>query len=96
MPLNRRIPKRGFFNAFSKDYSILNVDDLSIMANKDSVDVIALMKQGRIRKAKDGVKILGRGELKNALTVRAHKFSRVAKEKIIAAGGVIEEIEARG
>jgi large subunit ribosomal protein L15 len=93
MPLNRRIPKRGFINIFRKQYAILNLDDLSRMAiEHDIVDVTALVKESRIKKAPVGVKILGRGVLKKALTVRAHKFSQGAKDKILAVGGVVEEI----
>jgi len=93
MPLNRRLPKRGFVNLFRKEYDVLNLDDVLRMAREEhSVDTVAWVKEGRIKGAKDGVKILGRGELQKALTIRAHKFSQSAKEKILAAGGVVEEI----
>ena len=93
MPLNRRLPKRGFTNTFKKQIATLNLDDLDRMAHEQSeVNVQTWVAEGRIKKAKDGVKILGRGELSRALTVRAHLFSHTAKEKILAAGGQVEEI----
>jgi len=96
MPLNRRLPKRGFVNIFRKEYRVLNLDDLERLAQGDVVNVNELIDQGRIRGGRDGVKILGRGEVRGALHVVAHKFSQAAKEKIVAAGGVAEEIRARG
>ena len=97
MPLNRRLPKRGFVNIFRKQYTILNLDDISRMVgDQHSVDVITWVKEGRIKGAKDGVKILGRGGLEKALTIRAHKFSQGARDKIMASGGAFEEISERG
>ncbi len=96
MPLNRRIPKRGFVNVFRKEYRILNVEDLAKLAQGDSIDVEVLTEQGRIKRGRDGVKILGRGDVQGAFHVRAHKFSQSAREKIVAAGGSVEEIAARG
>ena len=93
MPLNRRLPKRGFTNTFKKQIAKLNLDDLDRMAQEQSeVNVQVWIAEGRIKRAKDGVKILGRGELSRPLTVRAHLFSHAAREKILAAGGKIEEI----
>ena len=93
MPLNRRLPKRGFTNTFKKQIATLNLDDLDRMAQDQSeVNVQVWIAEGRIKRAKDGVKILGRGELSRSLTVRAHLFSHTAREKILAAGGKIEEI----
>ncbi len=93
MPLNRRLPKRGFTNTFKKQIATLNLDDLERMAKDDTeINVQVLIAEGRIKKAKDGVKILGRGELKRPITVRAHLFSNTAKEKILSAGGKVEEI----
>ena len=93
MPMNRRLPKRGFTNTFKKQIAALNLDDLDRMAKDQSeVNVLVWIAEGRIKKAKDGVKILGRGELSRPLTVRAHLFSNTAREKILAAGGTIEEI----
>jgi large subunit ribosomal protein L15 len=93
MPLNRRLPKRGFTNTFKKQIATLNLDDLARMARDLSeINVQVWVAEGRIKKAKDGVKILGRGQLSRPLTVRAHLFSQTAREKILAAGGAIEEI----
>ena len=93
MPLNRRLPKRGFTNIFKEQIAILNLDDIEKIAGDDlEVNLQEWMKKNRIKKAKDGIKILGRGEITRALTVRAHKFSESARKKIIAAGGKAEEI----
>ena len=93
MPLNRRFPKRGFTNIFKKEIAILNLDDIEKMAGDDlEINLQEWLKENRIKKAKDGIKILGRGEITRALTIRAHKFSASAKKKIIAAGGKAEEI----
>ena len=92
MPLQRRLPKRGFNNVFAKQYTTLNVSDLEGRFEKGAVvDAQALKDAGVISKiAKDGVKFLGDGELKTALTVRAARFTRTAAEKIEAAGGTAE------
>ena len=93
MPLNRRLPKRGFTNIFKKQIAVINLDDLDALAQEAAdVDVRTWIQEGRIRRAKDGVKILGRGEILRPLTVRAHYFSETAREKILASGGTIEEI----
>ena len=93
MPLQRRIPKRGFTNIFRKEYAVVNLDDLETMAS--GIDVVTpdvLLQKGVIKNMKAGVKVLGMGELKAKLTVRAHKFSKSAMEKIQAAGGKAEVI----
>lgn len=92
MPLQRRIPKRGFTNIFRKEYAIVNLSDLDTMSDTDVVTPEALMQRGLIKDLKTGVKVLGMGELKSKLTVRAHKFSKSALEKIQAAGGKAEVI----
>lgn len=92
MPLQRRIPKRGFTNIFRKEFSIINLQDLEALAGPDAVTPEMLMQKGLIKNMKNGVKVLGMGELKAKLTVRAHKFSKVAVEKIQAAGGKVEVI----
>jgi len=93
MPLNRRLPKRGFTNIFKKQVAVINLDDLNKAASDAArVDLQVWVEQGRIKNAQDGVKILGRGDVTRPLTVRAHFFSASAREKILAAGGVIEEI----
>jgi len=93
MPMNRRLPKRGFTNTFKKQIATLNLDDLARMEPEASeINVLVWIAEGRIKKARDGVKILGRGELSRPITVRAHLFSHTAKEKILSAGGKVEEI----
>ncbi len=92
MPLARRLPKRGFTNIFKKEYVVINLKDLEKYEVKGVVDIPALIAEKRIKKAKEGVKILGVGEVKKALTVKAHKFSAAAKQKIEAGGGTVEEI----
>ncbi len=92
MPLQRRIPKRGFTNIFRKEYAVVNLSDLEKMAGSDPVTPEALKQKGLIKNMKAGVKVLGMGELKTKLTVRAHKFSKSALEKIQAAGGKAEVI----
>jgi large subunit ribosomal protein L15 len=91
MPLQRRLPKRGFTNIFKKQHSIVNLKSLSGLSETVITPEI-LLEKGLIKNIKDGVKILGAGELKSALTVKAHFFSASAKEKIISAGGSAEII----
>ena len=90
--MQRRIPKRGFTNIFRKEYAVVNIQDLEIMVGIDPVTPEALVQKGLIKTVKAGVKVLGTGELKAKLTVRAHKFSKSAVEKIQAAGGKAEVI----
>jgi len=92
MPLVRIIPKRGFKNIFAKVYSEINVAKLNEFDDGAVVDAQALIDAGLIGRAYDGLKVLGNGELKKKLTVRAAKFSASAKEKIEAAGGKIEVV----
>lgn len=92
MPLNRRLPKRGFTNIFAKTYNEVNVADLNIFADGDTVNPVVLKEKGLIRKYNDGTKILGEGKLERRLIVQAQKFSKSAREKIEAAGGKAEVI----
>jgi large subunit ribosomal protein L15 len=96
MPLHRRVPKRGFHNPFRVEYDVVNVDTL---ANKFEAGVVvtpdAMREAGLVSGGGRPVKILARGEVAKALTVRAHRFSEKAAEKIVAAGGAWEVIEAR-
>lgn len=92
MPLSRRLPKRGFTNIHAKPVSIVNVADLERLG-ETNVDAELLAKRGVIRSAKPRLKVLGNGELKTAVTVRAHAFSESARQKIEAAGGKVEVIE---
>ena len=92
MPLHRRLPKRGFTNIFKKEFAEVNVDKLNIFDNGEVVTPEELKNKGIINKVYDGVKILGTGDLEKKLTVKAHKFSKSAEEKIQAAGGNAEVI----
>src|SRR5579871_2212489 len=87
MPLHRRIPKRGFHNPFATEYSIINIEELNVFPAGETVTPELLRAHGFVRAVQGPVKILGDGELKNKITVRAHAFSASAKEKIEKAGG---------
>ncbi len=90
MPLQRRVPKRGFVNIFATKYATINVSDLEKFEDGAVVDAQALLDAGLIKKALDGVKVLGNGELTKKLTVNCAAFSASAKEKIEKAGGKAE------
>ena len=92
MPLQRRIPKRGFNNIFATEYATVNVSALNSFDNGAEVDANALIAAGLIKKELDGIKILGGGEITKKLTVKAAAFSETAKSKIEAAGGKAEVI----
>ncbi|SHI18854.1 50S ribosomal protein L15 [Sporanaerobacter acetigenes] len=92
MPLYRRMPKRGFTNIFAKEFSTINIRDLNRFDDNTVVTPELLLSEGLIKKVNDGVKILGDGEIEKKLTVRAHKFTKAAAEKIEAAGGKVEVI----
>src|SRR3954467_12144302 len=89
MPLHRRVPKRGFNNIFRQEYQIVNLDTIAAIGEKQITPEV-LKAAGVIRKANDLVKILGDGELKTAITIHAHRFSKSAQEKITKAGGKFE------
>ena len=92
MTLQRRIPKRGFNNIFAKQYAEVNVDKLNVFEDGATVDVVALIEKGIIKKELDGVRILGNGELTKNLTVKAAAFTGSAAKKIEAAGGKAEVV----
>ncbi|MCG8541301.1 MAG: 50S ribosomal protein L15 [Clostridia bacterium] len=93
MPLYRRIPKRGFSNyPFKKEWTIVNIEDLNRFEEGTEVTPQFLKDIGMIKKINDGLKILGDGQLEKKLTIKAHKFSKSAIEKIEAAGGKAEVI----
>lgn len=91
MPLQRRLPKRGFTNRNHKEFTVLNLRDLERIG-LDPVTPEALLERGSIRNLRDGLKILGTGELTRSFTVKANAFSEKAIEKIKAAGGTAEVI----
>ena len=93
MPLHRRLPKRGFTNIFRKEYAIVNLGRLEAL-EATAFDPGTLLELGVVKKLKQGLKILGTGELTRAITVKAHVFSKSALEKIQKAGGTAEVIGA--
>lgn len=90
MPLYRRIPKRGFTNIFAKKFIVMNVRDLNRFEEGSVVSPESLIEQQIVKTVKDGLRILGEGELDKKLTVRAHHFSGSARKKIEEAGGTVE------
>ena len=93
MPIQRRLPKRGFKNPFRTEYVAVNVAKLDVFAEGSVVDVQALVNEGIVKSAKDNVKILGNGDLKKKLTVRSQAASKTALEKIEKAGGTFEKVD---
>jgi len=95
MPLHRRIPKRGFHNLFRVEYAVVNLDTLAERFDSETVITPDLLReQGVINSTRQPIKVLARGDVSKKLTVRAHKFSGKAAEKIAAAGGTAEVIGA--
>lgn len=92
LPLYRRLPKKGFTNRFAKEFVIVNIEDLNKFEENTEVTPELLKEAGIVNKFKDGIKILGNGELNKKLTVKANKFSKSAAEKIEASGGKVEVI----
>jgi large subunit ribosomal protein L15 len=92
MPLHRRMPKRGFHNPFSVEYSVLNLEELNVFPAGETVTPELLRAHGFVRRRRDRVKILGDGELTTKLAIHAHAFSASAKDKITKAGGTFEVV----
>jgi large subunit ribosomal protein L15 len=91
MPLHRRVPKRGFHNPFRIEYAVVNLDMIAeVFEAGSSVTPELLRERGLVRQATAPIKILGRGDITKTFTVKAHKFSATAAEKIAKAGGVVE------
>jgi len=90
MPLHRRLPKRGFTNIFKKGYAVVNLDRIAALG--ESTVTLELLRKTGLAGKHDLVKVLGDGELKSAVTVQAHKFSKSAQEKISKAGGTTEVV----
>lgn len=90
MPLQRRVPKRGFRNIFRKEYAIINVGSLNIFKDGDVVDIATLVEAGLVKNRKSGVKLLGKGDVEKKVTVKVNKASVSAVSKVEKAGGSVE------
>jgi large subunit ribosomal protein L15 len=90
MPLTRKIPKRGFRSPFKKEYALVKIGDLAAFKGKEKIDIEDFMESGIINKLKSGVKLLSNGDIDFSITVRVHKASKRAIEKIQAQGGNVE------
>jgi len=96
MPLARRVPKRGFSNKrFRTEYCVINVSQLDVFEDGETVDLASLRQKGMARSHGDGIKVLGNGELTTKLTVQAHAFSASAVKKIQDAGGEAVQLEGK-
>ena len=92
MPIHRRLPKRGFCNIFRKQFAVINIRDLARFEAGATVDETGLVQAGLVKGPRDGIKLLGQGEIQHALTVKLDAVSKSAREKIEAAGGSVEVI----
>ena len=92
MPLQRRLPKRGFTNIFKKRYALINIEDLKRFSNNPHLDMASLRNAGFVKGRKDKVKLLGNGEISFSVTIKVHSASKTAISKIEAVGGKVEII----
>ena len=92
MPMQRRLPKRGFNNNFRKKIAVINLRDLQTFESGSQVDEAALVKAGLVKGSRDGIKLLGHGEIGVALNVKLNQISKNARKKIEAAGGRVEVV----
>jgi large subunit ribosomal protein L15 len=92
MPLQRRLPKRGFTNIFKKEYELININDLKGFGPDSILDIDVMKNAGLIRGSKNGVKLLSVGEISHPLVIKVHKVSKKAREKVEAAGGKVDLI----
>jgi large subunit ribosomal protein L15 len=92
MPMQRRLPKRGFTNIFQKEYELINIRDLKVFEPNSKLDIDTLKTAGLIKGSKDGVKLLGNGEISYLIEIKVHKASKNARDKIEAAGGKVQLI----
>lgn len=92
MPIHRRLPKRGFTNIFAKSYAIINIRDLSRFESGSVVDEAAMVRMRLVKGKRDGIKLLGQGEIDYPLTIKVNRISQSAESKIKAAGGSVEVI----
>ena len=90
MPIQRRLPKRGFTNIFKKTFAVVNVKDLGAFEANTTLDIEALKKAGLVRKTEAIVKVLGKGEISRPLTLKVNQVSKAAREKIESAGGTVQ------
>jgi large subunit ribosomal protein L15 len=95
MPLQRRVPKRGFNNIFKKHYSVINVGDLQRLQTESEIGPRQILQSGLVSKLRDGVKLLAKGEITFPITIQVHKASVAAINKIAAAGGRVELISSQ-
>jgi len=95
MPLHRRVPKRGFHNAFRTEYAAVNLDTLAARFDAGTIVTPELLREKKLIRGSRPIKVLARGEISKKLTVHAHKFSGKAAEKIAAAGGAAEVLAAK-
>ena len=94
MPLQRRVPKRGFTNVFKKRYSVVNVADLDRLQELSEIGPEQIVASGLVSKLRDGIKLLGEGEITRSVTVQVHKASAAAIKKVEAAGGQVQLISS--
>ena len=92
MPIHRRLPKRGFTNIFKKAWAVVNIKDLTRFDKNEVVDEAALVRAGLVNGKRDGIKLLGQGEIDFPVTVKVNHLSKTAQQKIEAAGGTVEVI----
>jgi large subunit ribosomal protein L15 len=90
MPIQRRLPKRGFTNIFKKVFAVVNVKDLGAFEANSTLDIENFKKAGLVRTAEANVKVLGKGEISQPVTLKVNKISKTAREKIEAAGGTVQ------
>ena len=90
MPIHRRLPKRGFTNIFKKHFAVVNIRDLAKFESGSVVDEVALVRSGLVKGRRDGIKLLGKGDIDFPLTIKLNRISKSAREKIEAAGGRVE------
>jgi len=90
MPIQRRLPKRGFTNIFKKPIAVVNVKDLGAFEPNSTLDIENLKNAGLVRKTDAGVKVLGKGDISHPITLKVNKVSKTARDKIEAAGGTVE------
>jgi len=90
MPIQRRLPKRGFTNIFKKTFAVVNVKDLGSFEPNSTLDIEALKEAGLVRKGEATVKVLGKGDILHPLTVKVNHVSKSAQEKIESAGGTVQ------